>query len=130
MYFTGKFPVVVLVLLCLGGVTGCSPANPGPDRAVVQDHWGEDTGGWDYTLIDVDDRPFPRERIPFGADMRPGALLGAGEHRFKVSVMPYRRRPTDVPRSVLFEGMLKGGRRYFVGTKDGVPVLIPERAKR
>jgi hypothetical protein len=121
-------------VVALGGVFatlllfGCSKffelSDPPLDRAVVSDHWVERPGSPDYTLVEIDGHPVVKERNQFGVDMRPGAIALPGGHVFKVNVLPERRLPGTVPTEATFTDLVEGGKRYYVGTRSGVPVLV------
>jgi hypothetical protein len=102
---------------------------PSPDHAIVSDHMIEGTGGLDYALIAIDGRPVEKEKVPKLVDMMPGAVVGIGPHQFTVSVAPHLRPPGYVPHETVFTASVDGGKRYFVGTKDGLPVLVEAKMK-
>ncbi len=112
-------------------LAGCSKffdlAEPPPGHGVVYDHWFEDIDGLDYELIAVDGRAPERERLPFGVDMNPGAVVVIGEHMFKVGELPHRRLPSSIMHPAKFRAVVEGGRRYFIGTEHGLPVLVEWR---
>ena len=102
---------------------------PGPDYALIGDHAVQDTGEFDYTLIEMDGRPVKKERVPFGVDMNPRTIANAGQHTFKVRVELHRRYPGAVPSEATFVARVNGGTTYFVGTREASPVLMEYRPK-
>lgn len=120
----------LLSVLILGTLSfgGCSRffelSDPPHDHAVVNDHWLEGANGLEYELVEIDGSPVKRERFQFGVDMNPGAIALPGRHVFKVNVLPERRLPDTLPTEATFTAEVEGGRRYGIGTRMGVPVLV------
>ena len=125
-----KFAFTFAILLAFA-FSGCpmpfKVPEPGPDYALVADHLIEGTGEFDYALVEMDGRPVERERIPFGVDMNARAVAKIGTHTFKVQLSPHRRPRGYVPHEATFTAKVDGGKTYFVGTTDGLPVLVEQR---
>lgn len=124
------FPFVGLLVVALGGCRmPFMVPEPGPDYALISDHAVQDTGEFNYTLVEMDGHPVKKERVPFGVDMNPRTIANAGQHTFKVRVELHRRYPNSVPREATFVAKVAGATTYFVGTREGSPVLIEYRPK-
>jgi hypothetical protein len=99
--------------------------DPGPDYGLIGDHSADlRTGAFDYTLLEMDGHPVKKERVPFGLDMNARTVAGVGQHTFKVRVELHARYPNAVPREATFVARVNGDTTYFVGTREGTPVLI------
>ena len=138
MRSTNRIVAVLAALCALSLLPGCrrGPYDH-PDLAVVQGHmiatshnYPPVRNDFDYSIIDVDGHPIINEKQPPLLDMQPGALVGPGKHRFKVSVTPIRLPPNYVPQEVHFTAIVEAGKRYFITSRNGLIILVEERDMR
>jgi hypothetical protein len=82
---------------------------------------------YDYRLVEIDGRPVEREQVPSWKDMMPGALIAPGIHVFKVAVTPALHHPGEIPTEITFTAVVEARKRYLIGSKAGLPILVEER---
>ncbi len=78
----------------------------------------------DFTLTQIDGAPIARETIPPWVHLQRGALVPAGEHRFKALAQPHVLPRDYQPKEVSFVATVESGKVYYLIDKDGMPALI------
>jgi len=83
----------------------------------------------DFTLTEIDGASITRETILPWVDLQRGALVPAGERRFKALARPHVLPRDNQPKEVSFVATVENGKVYYLIDKDGTPVLIEARSK-